>query len=80
MNGETLMQESKGYQLLTERITKEITIEHILVVLKTKFPTELVDALVPALQKIEDLERLKDLYRQTIHARSIHAFAQKLID
>ena len=34
MNGETLMRESKGYQLLTERITKEITIEHILVVLK----------------------------------------------
>ena len=72
------------YELLEEvpleRITKEITIEHILVVLKTKFPTELVDALVPALQKIDDLERLKDLYRQTIHARSIHAFAQKLID
>ena len=46
------MQESKAYQLLTERITKEITIEYILVVLKTKFPTELVDALAPALQKI----------------------------
>ena len=73
------MQASKTYQLLTERMTKEITIEHILVVLKTKFPTELVDALVPALQDIDDLERLKDFYRQTIQARSIHAFAQKLI-
>ena len=40
MNSETRMQESKTYQLLTERITKEITIEHILVVLKTKFPTD----------------------------------------
>ena len=73
------MQESKTYQLLTERITKEVTIEHILVVLKTKFSTELVDALVPALQDIDDLERLKDLYLQAIHARSIQAFAQKLI-
>lgn len=34
------MQESKTYQLLTERITKEVTIEHISVVLKTKFSTE----------------------------------------
>ena len=73
------MQESKTYQLLTERITKEVTIEHISVVLKTKFSTELVDALKPALQDIDDLERLKDLYLQAIHARSIQAFAQKLI-
>ena len=73
------MQESKTYQLLTERITKEVIIEHISVVLKTKFPTELVDALKPALQNIDDLERLKDLYLQAIHARSIQAFGQKLI-
>ena len=70
------MQESKFYQLMV----KENTIEHILVVLKTKFPPELVDALVPALQDINDLERLEDLYLQTIHASSIQAFAQKLID
>ena len=73
------MQESKGYQHLRERISKETTIKHILVVLKTKFSTELVDALRPALQDIDDLERLKDLYLQSIHARSIQAFAQKLI-
>lgn len=73
------MQESKAYQHLRERITKETTISHILVVLKTKFSTELVDALKPALQDIDDLERLKDLYIQSIHARSLQAFAQKLI-
>ena len=73
------MQESKGYQHLHEKITKKTTIRHISVVLKTKFSTELVDALKPALQDIDDLERLKDLYIQSIHARSIHAFAQKLI-
>lgn len=73
------MQESKGYQHLRERITKETTISHISVVLKTKFSTELVDALRPALENIDDLERLKDLYIQSIHARSIQAFAQKLI-
>ena len=69
------MQESKFYQL----ILKETTIEYILVVLKTKFSTELVDTLVPALQNIDDLERLKDLYLQAIHISSIQAFAQKLI-
>ena len=69
------MQESKFYQLML----KENTIEHILVVLKTKFSTELVDALKPALQDIDDLERLKDLYLQAIHISSIQAFAQKLI-
>lgn len=74
------MQESKTYQHLRERITKETTIKHISVVLKTKFSTELVDALKPALENINDLERLKDLYIQSIHARSIQAFAQKLID
>ena len=73
------MQESKTYQLLTKRITKEVTIEHISVVLKTQFSPELVDALRPALQDIGDLERLDDLYLQAIHARSIQAFAQKLI-
>ena len=73
------MQESKGYQHLHERITKETTIKHISVVLKTKFSTELVDALRPALQDIDDLEQLKDLYLQAIHAHSLQAFAQKLI-
>ena len=73
------MQESKTYQHLRERITKETTIKHISVVLKTKFSAELVDALRPALENINDLERLEDLYIQSIHARSIQAFAQKLI-
>ena len=73
------MQESKFYQHIVERITRETTIKHISVVLKTKFATELVDALRPALENIDDLERLKDLYIQSIHAQSIQAFAQKLI-
>ena len=73
------MQESKYYQLLRERIIRENTIDHISIVLKTRFSPELVDALKPALENINDLERLEDLYRQAIHAQSIQAFAQKLI-
>ena len=73
------MQESKFYQYLQEKVARETTIEHISVVLKTKFSKELVDALTPALQDIDDLERLKDLYIQAIHAQSLQAFAQKLI-
>ena len=73
------MQESKGYQYLKEKAIRESTIDHISVVLKTKFSPELVDALKPALEKINDLERLEDLYLQAIHAQSIQAFVQKLI-
>ncbi|MDE0014211.1 MAG: hypothetical protein OXU36_23910 [Candidatus Poribacteria bacterium] len=73
------MQESKTYQHPRKRITRETTVRHISVILKTNFSTELVDALKPALQDIDDLERLKDLYLQAIHAHSIQAFAQKLI-
>jgi len=69
------MQESKFYQLML----RENTIEHIIALLEQQFHTEAVRALTPALQDIDDLERLKDLYLQAIHARSIQAFAQKLI-
>ena len=69
------MQESKGYQLML----RENTIEHIIALLEQQFHTEAVRALTPMLQNIDDLERLKDLYLQAIHARSIQAFAQKLI-
>ena len=47
--------------------------------LKRSSSAELVDALKPALQDIDDLERLEDLYIQAIHAQSLQAFAQKLI-
>ena len=73
------MQESKFYQRQRERIIRENTTKHILTLLEQQFHTEAVRALTPMLQNIDDLERLKDLYLQAIHAHSLQAFTQKLI-
>ena len=54
-------QESKTYQRQRERILRENTIENTLALLKRHFRTEEVSALTPALQNINDLERLQQL-------------------
>ena len=55
------MQESKTYQYLREKFLIENTIENTLALLKRRFHTEEVSALTPALQNINDLERLQQL-------------------
>jgi hypothetical protein len=45
------VRESKPYQL----ILRENTIRHILALLKMKFPSNPVDAFLPAMQEIADL-------------------------
>ena len=52
---EELMQESKTYQRQRERILRENTINHISVVLKAKFPADIVNALTPIIQNINDV-------------------------
>ena len=71
---EELMRESKFYQLLL----RETTIEHIIALLKKRFQTEDVSALTPALQNINDLERLKQLLLVVPDTQSLEAFAQML--
>lgn len=73
---EDLMRESKGYQL----IVRENTIEHIVALLEQQFHKETVRALTPALQNIDDLERLKELHLAAARVPNIETFAQKLID
>ncbi len=68
------MRESKFYQLLL----RETTIEHIIALLKKRFQTEDVSALTPALQNINDLERLKQLLLVVPDTQSLEAFAQML--
>ena len=70
------MKESKGYQLML----RKNTIEHIIALLELQFHTEAVRALTPMLQKIDDLERLKELLLAAARVPNIEAFAQKLID
>ena len=77
---EILMQESKTYQRQRERITRETTIKHILALLEQQFHTEAVRALTPAIQNIDDLQRLEYLHLAAARVPNIEAFAQELID
>lgn len=72
------MQESKTYQRQRERILRENTIENILALLKRHFRTEEVSALTPALQNINDLERLQQLLVAVPEMQSLEAFEQML--
>ena len=75
---EELMRESKTYQRQRERILREATIENTLALLKRRFHTEEVSALTPALQNINDLERLQQLLVAVPEMQSLEAFAQML--
>ena len=75
---EELMLESKTYQRQRERILRENTIENTLALLKRCFRTEEVSALTPALQNINDLERLQQLLVAVPEMPSLEAFEQML--
>ena len=75
---EGLMQESKTYQYLREKFIREATIENTLALLKRRFHTEKVSALTPALQNINDLERLQQLLVAVPEMPSLEAFTQML--
>ncbi len=72
------MIESKTYQRQRERIIIESTIENTLVLLEHRFSGEAVHAVRPALLRIDDLEKLKQLHLATIEVPNIDAFAQML--
>ena len=71
---EELMIESKGYQLLII----ENTIENTLALLEAQFQTEAVNTVRPALLRIDDLEKLKQLLLAAAKVPNIDAFAQML--
>ena len=75
---EGLMQESKTYQYLREKILRENTINHISVVLKAKFSTDIVNALTPLIQNISDVQRLEELLDAAAKGQNIEAFTQML--
>ena len=72
------MQESKYYQLLREEIIRENTPRYILVVLKARFPEDIVNALAPVIRNISDVQRLEELYVAALKVQNIEAFAHML--
>ena len=75
---EELMRESKTYQYLREQILKENTIENTLALLTDQFQAEAVNALTPALQRVNDLQKLKQLHLAAAKVPNIETFAQML--
>ena len=59
---------------------KEATLKNLLVVLNTKFHVEAVRALTPALENIDDLQRLEQLLLAAVNAESLETFTEKLFD
>lgn len=72
------MQESKTYQLLCEKITRENTIEYTLALLERRFAVETVRPLIPALQNVTDLQKHKQLLLEAADVQNIKTFAQML--
>ena len=71
---EELMRESKFYQL----ILRENTIKHISALLKMKFPSNAVDAVLPVMEEIKDLQRLEELHLAAAQVPNIEVFTQML--
>ena len=77
---EVLFEEGKvqGIEQGIERERREGAIRHILVVLKTKFAADIVNVLTPAIENIDDVERLEQLLPAAVEAQSLEAFARIL--
>ncbi|MCY3724180.1 MAG: hypothetical protein OXG97_18335 [Candidatus Poribacteria bacterium] len=75
---EELMQESKTYQRQMERAARQTTIKNTLAVLNRKFSADAVNVLTPAIQNIEDLQRLDQLLIAAAEARNLDTFTQML--
>ncbi len=60
--------------------SKEATVKSLMTVLNAKFHVEAVRALTPALENIDDLERLEDLLLTAVNVGSLDAFTEKLFE
>ncbi len=81
---EALMQESPFEQRRREKFieqgTKEATLKSLMTVLNAKFHVEAVRAIDPALQDIDDLQRLEQLLLTAVNAENLDAFTEKLFE
>ena len=85
---EELMQESSVWQHQRQKFmaqgieqgAKEATLKNLLTVLNAKFHAEAVRALTPALENIDDLQRLEELLLTAVNAESLEIFTEKLFD
>ena len=61
-----------------EEGARQMSIENTLLILTERFPDADVPAVQPRLEAIADLNRLRQLSRNALSARSFHAFREQL--
>ena len=72
------MHESSVIQYFYEKFQRELAIEALLDVLEVRFPSNDVKMLKPALENIEDLPRLKQLYHEAFRVPNLDEFKRIL--
>ena len=70
--------EQRGIQQGIEQGSRRTSIESTLAILNTRFPEAAADTLTPALETIEDLNRLKRLNLEASLVESFRAFQERL--
>ncbi len=70
--------EQRGHQQGIEQGARQTSIESTLAVLNKRFPDAEVETLTPALEAIEDLNRLKHLNLEASFIETFHAFQDLL--
>ena len=68
----------QGIQHGTEQGARQSTIRDLCAVLEFKFDGRAVQALRPALESIQDLQRLQELFQESLRAETFEAFASTL--
>ena len=68
----------RGLQQGTELGARQIAIKSLVEVLEFKFDGRAVQALRPALESIQDLQRLQELHHEALRAETFEAFAHTL--
>ena len=68
----------QGLRQGIEQGSKAAAIRHILIVLKTKFSPDIVNALTPAIENINDVERLEALLPAAVEAQNLDMFLKTL--
>ena len=61
-----------------EQGARQMSIESTLLILTERFPNDEVPAVQPLLETIADLDRLRQLNRNALHAESLRAFREQL--
>jgi len=68
----------QGIEQGIEQGARQTSIESTLTILNTRFPDAEVDTLKPALEAIDDINRLKQLIREASIVDTFHAFKERL--